>query len=101
MIGNRMHVCRTATLLHALNADTSDIEQVRDSLFRAEQRYVEAWRAHQCANDIWATAQDLNAPTAARLALRAIDETANEVREAGEQMRKLEQRLDDLEQFDV
>jgi GcrA cell cycle regulator len=86
-----------SALLKALDADDTDIERVRDLLFRAEQRYVAAWKAYQTANDLWSTACDLNAPTGARLALRAIEETAEEVREAGEQMRELEQRLEDLE----
>jgi hypothetical protein len=97
MNGNQMTICTMHALIDALDTYDGDIERVRDSLFRAERRYVEAWLAHQCANDIWATACDLNAPTAARLALRAIEETAGEVREAGEQMRALEQRLEDLE----
>jgi hypothetical protein len=94
---NHMHICRTTALLKALDADETDIERVRDSLFQAEERYVAAWNAHQTANEVWATACELHAASAARLALRAIEETAGEVREAGEQIRALERRLEDLE----
>jgi hypothetical protein len=94
---NHLHTCRTAALLKALDADDADIERVRDLLFRAEERYVAAWNAHQTANEVWATACELHAVSAARLALRAIEETAEEVREAGEQIRALERRLEDLE----